>query len=104
MSEGWRDIAIGHIAYWVNHPDEPLELDCLADWVNKKCYPFGPRRFTPYRIWLEEIRLLRVFLTTGKSLDCYQPWRKQFTSKRERRGQVSTTMPSPGQLTLFEED
>ena len=110
MSESWRDIAISHIAYsithteyWLNSSDEPLTDGSLADEVNKKRYPFGSRRYTPYKVWLEEIRLLRVFLTTGKSLDCYQPWRAQFTSKGERRASVSSPPPSPGQLTLFEE-
>jgi hypothetical protein len=99
MSESCRDIAIGHIAYWINHPDGPLDLDCLADWVNKKCYPFGPRKFTPYQIWREEIKILRVFLTTCQPLESYQPWRAQFTSKGERRGRSNSARyspPSPG--------
>jgi hypothetical protein len=113
MSDSWRDIAISHIAYsiihteyWINSSDKALKDGSLSDEVNKKRYPFGSRRYTPYKVWLEEIRLLRVFLTTGKSLDCYQPWRAQFTSKGERRGRSnspSSFSPSPGQLTVFVE-
>jgi hypothetical protein len=109
MSESWRDMAIRHIAYYLNYRDKPItttEAESIADCINKSHYPFGQRRYTPYKVWLEEVRLLRVFLTTGKSLDYYQPWRAQFTSKGERKGRSnspSLSPPVPGQLTLFEE-
>lgn len=64
-------------------------------------YPFGERRFHPYRIWVDEVRLqLAQFQPPGK-----QVGRKKRKS-RKRRGnaveQIPSNQPLPGQRTLFD--
>ena len=66
MSRSWRDIA------------RPIVAKVLADTAGKpepqirsalfEAYPFGERRYTPYKIWLDEIRRQRHLKATKEEL------------------------------------
>lgn len=101
----WRDSAINVIA------DSLLEYEaqcaCLLElptaiaarkYVNER-YPFSQRRYTPYKIWLEELRLIKVFVESRQSACLYLPWRARVDSKGQRLG--SRKIVVSGQLTLF---
>ena len=66
MSKTWRDRA------------RPIIQQVLRDTVGKDekeirkalydAYPFGQRKYHPYKIWLDEIRVQRKLKKTGKTL------------------------------------
>lgn len=70
MSQSWRDIA------------RPIVAKVLADTAGQpelqihlalfEAYPFGERRYTPYKIWRDEIRRQRHLKTTKEELS--QRW------------------------------
>lgn len=109
MSISWRDKAILTIA------DCLLEYEaqcaCLGESMDPKTarqycnerYPFGMRQYSPYTAWLEELRLVKVFIEAKLPAIAYQSWRSRIDSKGKRRGGAKPkTIPvSEGQLSLL---
>lgn len=107
-SVSWRDRAISKIA------DSLLEYEaqcaCLSEetnfkdarkWVNDR-YPFGSRECSPYKIWLEELKLIEKFLKLGEPAKYYPHWRNCVTIRGESgNNRKSKAVVSEGQLSLF---
>ena len=73
----------------------------------KESYPFGERKYTPYQIWLEEVKIVEFFLTLDQPHKWYFDWANQFkgykdlaTANRSKHIYVDPVL-SPSQLTLF---
>lgn len=107
-SASWRDHAISKIA------DSLLEYEmqcaCLGEeidpkearkWCNDR-YPFGAREYSPYKVWLEELRLIEKFTALGKPFKTYLHWRNCVNSRGESGNHhKNRTVVSEGQLSLF---
>ncbi|HIK42131.1 hypothetical protein [Thermoleptolyngbya sp. M55_K2018_002] len=101
MNSHWRNAARSRIA------DTLLEYEaqqaCLCEPFNsadalKKisaAYPFGDRKWHPYKQWLKEVALARKFLKTNRPAIEFQQWA---TSQAKMR----SVKVSPGQLTLID--
>jgi len=77
----WRDIArpiIAKVVSELGREDTPQLRAALRD-----AYPFGERRYHPYRIWCDEINV--------------QLGKRQFGASNPRKGLI----PSDGQRSLF---
>lgn len=64
-------------------------------------YLFGIRRYFPYKVWLEELKLAALFVDTGQPAELYSTWRSRLTVA----GYHKTNRPAPtapGQLNLLE--
>jgi hypothetical protein len=106
-SVSWRDHAINRIS------DSLLEYEmqcaCLGEQTNSKdarkwCndrYPFGARECSPYKIWLEELRLIEKFIALGKPFKTYPHWRNCVNSRGESWNNPKNKTVSEGQLSLF---
>lgn len=57
-------------------------------------YPFGPKRYHPYKIWLDEVKL-QLYPDHPKK-------RKKRRKPRHAAEQFPTNQPLPGQKTLFD--
>ena len=107
-SMSWRDCSISKIA------DSLIEYEmqcaCLGEQTNSKdarkwCndrYPFGVRECSPYKIWLEELRLIEKFVALGKPFKTYPHWRNCVNSRGESwNNPKRKAVASEGQLSLF---
>lgn len=100
----WRDMAIDVLAdclleYEVQAVllEQPITFADARKYCNDR-YPFRERNYTPYKIWLEELKLVITFISLGQPAINYKNWRSRVTSKGcNARKQ---TVPSPGQLSL----
>ena len=107
MQMSWRDHTISKIA------DSLIEYEaqcaCLGQEINpqdarKWCndrYPFGAREYSPYKIWLEELRLIEKFIALGKPFKTYPHWRNRVNSRGESWNNPKSKTVSEGQLSLF---
>lgn len=50
----WRQAARRKIDQALRDPECPDDPKELKDFINSR-YPFGPREYYPYRVWLEEL-------------------------------------------------
>lgn len=101
----WRDMAIGRIAACLLEYE--MQCACLSEQMTAKearkyCndrYPFTMRQYTPYKIWLEELRLVKTFIDSKRPAITYQTWRGQITSKGYRSPRKNHS--SEGQMNLL---
>jgi hypothetical protein len=107
-SVSWRDHAINRISNSLLEYE--MQCACLGEQTNSKdarkyCndhYPFGIREHSPYKIWLEELRLIQKFIALGKPFKTYPHWRNCVNSRGESwNNPKSKTVVSEGQLSLF---
>lgn len=107
-SMSWRDCAISKIA------DSLIEYEmqcaCLGQEINpqdarKYCnerYPFGAREHSPYKIWLEELKLVPKFVALKQPFRTYPHWRNYVNSRGESwNNPKRKAVASEGQLSLF---
>lgn len=107
-SMSWRDCAISKIA------DSLIEYEmqcaCLGQEINpqdarKYCnerYPFGAREHSPYKIWLEELKLVPKFVAMKQPFRTYPHWRNYVNSRGESwNNPKRKAVASEGQLSLF---
>lgn len=102
----WRDIARNRIsevltAYEAHCSEEQCSMNVSE--LSKalfKAYPFGRRRYHPYKIWLsEKKRALQYFdlmLSDQRSASDYAHW-----SLMQLGARVSSPVVAPGQMSLF---
>lgn len=103
----WRDKAIHRIAHCLLEYE--AQCACLGEPANPKMarkyindrYPFGRREYTPYKIWLSELKLLKTFIESRQPAIHYINWRLQIDSKGYRKG--ARRVVTDGQLSLFDE-
>jgi hypothetical protein len=97
MSKTWRNYAIDYLEKIL------LEYSTLPDpkpslkYFIRDNYPFGQRKYTPYKIWLEEVKIVFKFKLDPKY---YRWWRENLygiVSKREQQ-------EIEGQMSLFKEE
>ncbi len=71
----------------------------------RNAYPFGQRENMPYQMWLDELKLVKFFLTLGQPYHWYIDWVNQFRSYKDLAGNKKKQNPkhyvNPDQLTLF---
>jgi hypothetical protein len=107
-SLSWRDHAISRISNALLEYE--AQCACLGEeinpkdarkWVNDR-YPFGIREHSPYKIWLEELKLIEKFLKLGEPAKYYPHWRNHVTSRGESGStRKSKAVVYEGQLSLF---
>lgn len=90
MAKTWRDYAIEHIDTCLREYDRTSNLKKYLS----ENYPFGQRKYTPYKIWLEEVKIALTFEFNtqdykGWRTRCYRIHKQQLAQEQE------------GQLTLF---
>lgn len=82
------------------------DIDALIKTISK-AYPFGQRENMPYQIWLDEVKLVKYFLTLEQPYHLYFDWVNQFRSYkdmvnvRQKRENPKQIYVNPDQLTLF---
>ena len=102
----WRDLSIRKIQESLTEyysaqiaAGQPIEYKPLRKFVNDR-YPFSQRKYSPYQVWLEELKQLEQFVLTGKPAAEYQGWRYGF--KIDRRKKVDPTSVHPALQHLFD--
>ncbi|HEY9701249.1 MAG TPA: hypothetical protein V6C58_02330 [Allocoleopsis sp.] len=82
------------------------DTDALIKIISK-AYPFGQRENMPYQIWLDEVKLVKHFLTLKQPYYWYFNWVNQFKSYknmvnvRQKQKNPNQVHVNPDQLTLF---
>ena len=64
MAKTWRDMARPLIAQVLKESEGKSEKEIRN--ALKEAYPFGERRYHPYKIWLDEIKVQRKGRRFGK--------------------------------------
>jgi hypothetical protein len=102
MTASWRDIA-RQVLYTVTkgailYNGSPNNWDTKTKQQVKRvidaAYPFGLRKYTPYKVWLEERK--ETFIELG--IEQRKPGAKV---KARREPKLKAPQVSPGQLSLF---
>jgi hypothetical protein len=102
----WRDSAIAYIAaalieYAELHPGKIDPKDCRK-WISANRYPFGPRKYLPYRVWGEESRKISSFLSTHSDVNAYPGWRCGLSRTAKSSKVRAKTAESIGQINMFD--
>lgn len=102
----WRDAAIETIASTLLEYEaqcaclsEQMEPAGAKKWVNDR-YPFGMRKYDPYKTWLQELKLLKIFVESGRPAIEYKSWRGRVDSKG-RHTRNKAPQPAEGQMSLI---
>lgn len=53
--------------------------EVIADHINHECYPFGERKYTPYKVWCDSMREFRAKLPSLIDLKVCQQTKKEKT-------------------------
>jgi len=72
-------------------------------WISRNKYPFGYRENHPYKVWLSEIKLVGLFLSTDIDFRHYSMWRDNYKKPDKPNNWNKTRKNSydPNQLSLF---
>lgn len=84
----------------VQFDNEPVNHEQLIKLV-RECYPFGLRSHHPYKVWLNEVKNLRSFLSTKQSFKNYLAYCEILDRTVTVRSQAPTV--PKGQLSLLEQ-
>lgn len=82
---------------------ESVETNTAIKWVSTNKYPFGQRVNHPYQVWLSELKIAQVFLSTGIAVKHYHWWRECYKKPRKpnQANKQRKRSCNPDQLTLF---
>jgi hypothetical protein len=95
MSKTWRKYSIEHLEkILIEYATFPEPKPTLKYFIRDN-YPFGQRKYTPYKIWLEEVKIVLKFKLEPKY---YRWWRENLNTFTRREQQEIE-----GQLNLFGE-
>jgi hypothetical protein len=102
----WRDKAIYSIANALLEYEaqcllvgKAIEGKAAKKWVSRERYPFGFRKYTPYKTWLQEVAKIPHLINTGWPAETYPGWRNGLSKPNRRCKALSTSV---GQLSLFD--
>jgi hypothetical protein len=107
-SMSWRDCSISKIANSLLEYE--AQCACLGQEINPQDareyvnarYPFGAREYSPYKIWLEELKLVPKFVALKQPFRTYPDWRNCVNSRGESwNNPKRKAVASEGQLSLF---
>lgn len=110
MITNWQQKAISAIATGLLEYEaqqlclgKSFEATAAKKWVSANKYPFGPRKNHPYQVWLSELKIAEIFLSTGIAVRHYQMWRKNYKKPRKpnEANERKKRSYNPDQLTLF---
>ncbi len=103
MQVSWRDIARERILTVLMEQEaqaaclgEPLDHKTVLKAISK-AYPFGQRKYHPYKVWCSEVRLAKLFLQSGLPARNYTVMAHELMYRRVHE-------PTEGQMTLFWRD
>jgi hypothetical protein len=103
----WRDLAIECIASALNeyaelHPGKIDPKDCRR-WISANRYPFGQRKYLPYKVWCNECAKIISFLMAHSDATAYLGWRNSL-SRTARSAKARAKMAeSNGQINMFDQ-
>jgi len=100
LNTSWRDRAIEYLRVALVTYEQLGRPESFKKFA-RPFYPFGERAYTPYRIWLQEVRLAASFAASGQPAALYLSWRSLVSSKGRHRG-ARPGSTAPGQLSLLE--
>jgi hypothetical protein len=103
----WRDSAITHIApalieYAELHPGDIIDPKACRKWISANRYPFGQRKYLPYRIWCEESRKILSFFEAHSDPRAYPGWRNGFSRTAKSAKAQAKAAESIGQINMFD--
>jgi hypothetical protein len=103
----WRDSAIQYIAAGLlEYSAQQLCMDFPVDpvmcqkWLNKECYPFGPRSCSPYAIWLQETKRTIYFWQASQDPRDYPSWRSNLGRAPQKGRKLAIAAEATGQIKL----
>jgi hypothetical protein len=102
----WRDLSIKRIASAINeyaelHPGKTNPKDCRK-WTSTNRYPFGARKYLPYRIWCEESAKILSFFEAHSDPAVYPGWRNGFSRTAKSAKAHAKAAESIGQINMFD--
>lgn len=105
-SSNWREQARARIEkviqlYLEAHPERPVNFRALKQEISR-AYPFGARKYHPYRVWCSEVKKCLEYYDFIQ-FDPKKPAKlKTFSPLRGKS--KSSPPPPPGQLNLFDHE
>ncbi|MEA5468003.1 hypothetical protein [Spirulina sp. 06S082] len=105
-SSRWREDARERIEkviklYLNANPKRPVNIKALKKEISN-AYPFGARKYYPYRVWLSEVKNCLEYYEMVR-FDPKQPARLKTFGPLKGKPKKSPP-PPPGQLSLFNND
>jgi hypothetical protein len=102
----WRDSSIACIAnalieYAELHPGKIQPKDCRK-WISANRYPFGPRKYLPYKIWCNESAKIISFFEAHSNPMAYPGWRNSFSRTAKSAKAMAKAAESNGQINMFD--
>jgi hypothetical protein len=102
----WRDMAIGCIADALNEYAElhPGKIDPKAcrKWISANRYPFGERKYLPYKVWCNECAKISSFLAAHSESIAYLGWRNSLSRTTRSAKAQAKSAESNGQINMFD--
>jgi hypothetical protein len=101
----WRDLAIGCIAsalieYAELHPGDVDPQKCRK-WISANWYPFGQRKYLPYKVWCNECAKISSFLMAHSDSIAYLGWRNSLSRTTRSAKAQAKSAESNGQINMF---
>jgi hypothetical protein len=102
----WRDSAIAYIAeslieYAELHPGKIAPKACRK-WISANRYPFGQRKYLPYKVWCNECAKISSFLTAHSDSTAYLGWRNSLSRTTRSAKAQAKSAESNGQINMFD--
>jgi hypothetical protein len=103
----WRDLAIKRIAESLNeyaaiHPGG-IDAQKCRRWISANRYPFGVRKYLPYKVWCEESRKILSFFEAHSDPRAYPGWRNGFSRTAKSAKAHAKAAESIGQINMFDD-
>jgi hypothetical protein len=102
----WRDLVIECIAsalkdYAEIHPGKIDSKDCRR-WISANRYPFGQRKYLPYKVWCNECAKIISFFDAHSDPMVYPGWRNSFSRTAKNAKAAAKSAESNGQINMFD--
>jgi hypothetical protein len=102
----WRALAIKRIAsalieYAELHPGKIDPKTCRL-WISANRYPFGQRKYLPYKVWCNECAKISSFLTAHSDSTAYLGWRNSLSRTTRSAKAQAKAAESIGQINMFD--
>jgi hypothetical protein len=102
----WRASAIACIAdalkeYAELHPGK-IDPKACRKWISANWYPFGQRKYLPYKVWCSEHAKISSFLAAHSDSAAYLGWRNSLSHTTRGAKAQAKSAESNRQINMFD--